>query len=85
LGLALVVAGLFLVAIGCASGAVSVGGVVFIGPIPIVFGSGPAGDRLALISVVIGAAMMIVMLTWAWRLFSSERGESPMSPSCVSE
>jgi uncharacterized membrane protein len=46
-GLALVLAGLFLVAIGYANGAVSVGGVVFIGPISIVLGSGPAGDQLA--------------------------------------
>ncbi|MGD0477508.1 MAG: DUF131 domain-containing protein [Nitrososphaerales archaeon] len=74
LGLALVVVGFVLVAIGCAGGgAISVGGVVFIGPIPFVFGSGPAGDRLALVSVVVGATMMMVLLTWAWRLFSSRR------------
>jgi uncharacterized membrane protein len=73
LGLGLVVAGLFLVAIGYASGAVSVGGVVFIGPIPIVFGSGPAGDQLALVSVVIGAAMILVLLAWAWRLCCPRR------------
>ena len=73
LGLALVVAGSFLVVIGCAGGSVSVGGVVFIGPVPFVFGSGPAGDRFALTSVVIGAAMMVVMLMWAWRLSSSRR------------
>jgi uncharacterized membrane protein len=71
LGLALVVVGLFLVVVGFASGAVSVGGVVFIGPIPFVLGSGPAGDRLALISVVIGAAMMMFLLAWTWRLSSS--------------
>jgi len=73
LGLVLVVVGLFLVAIGYASGTVSVGGVVFIGPVPIVFGSGPAGDQLALISVVIGAAMMVVLLTWVWRLACQRR------------
>ena len=73
LGLALFVAGLFLIAIGYASGAVSVGGVVFIGPIPIVFGSGPSGDQLALVSVVIGAAMTVVLLAWAWGLYSSRR------------
>jgi uncharacterized membrane protein len=72
-GLALVVVGLFLVAIGSASGAVSAGGVVFIGPLPFVFGSGPTGDQLALVSVVIGAAMMVVLLVWAWRLLSPRR------------
>ncbi len=75
-GLALVVVGLFLVAIGYAGGAVSAGGVVFIGPIPFVFGSGPVGDRLALVSVVIGAAMMVVMIAWAWRLSSSKSAKA---------
>jgi uncharacterized membrane protein len=73
LGLALVVVGFLLIMVGYAGDVASVGGVVFIGPIPFVFGSGPTGDRIALISVVIGAAMMMVLLTWAWRLFSSRR------------
>jgi uncharacterized membrane protein len=73
LGLALVVVGLFLTAVGFAGSAISMGGVVFIGPIPIVFGSGPAGDQLALVSVVIGAAMIVVLLTWVWRLPDQRR------------
>jgi uncharacterized membrane protein len=73
LGLALVVVGLLLVAVGYAGSSVSVGGAVFIGPIPFAFGSGQAGDRLALISVVIGVVMMVAMLVWAWRLSSQKR------------
>jgi uncharacterized membrane protein len=73
LGLALVAVGLFLIMVGYAGGAASVGGVVFIGPIPFVFGSGPAGDQLALLSVIIGATMMMILLSWARRLSSSRR------------
>lgn len=39
----------------------SAGGVVFIGPIPIVFGSGPGSGTLVLASLVI-AVLMVVML-----------------------
>jgi uncharacterized protein (TIGR00304 family) len=45
----------------------SVGGVVFLGPVPIVFGSGPGGWALALLSVVVGAVMVILLLVWTWR------------------
>ena len=48
-------------------GNVSTGGVVFIGPFPIVFGSGPAGWVLALMSVLIGAVMIALFLFWGWR------------------
>jgi len=85
LGLVLVLVGFFFIAIGCAGGVASVGGVVFIGPVPVVFGSGPAGDRLALVSIIIGAIMMMVLLTWAWRLSSSRRAEAPKSPFGVRE
>jgi uncharacterized membrane protein len=40
--------------------------VVFIGPFPIVFGSGPGGGFLALVSVVIGGIMFALLLLWAW-------------------
>jgi uncharacterized membrane protein len=85
LGLVLVLVGFFFIAIGCAGGVASVGGVVFIGPVPVVFGSGPAGDRLALISIIIGAIMMMILLAWAWRLSSSRRAEGPKSPFGVRE
>ena len=40
----------------------SVGGVVFIGPVPIVFGSGSYGWPLALGSLLAGAVMVSLML-----------------------
>jgi len=71
LGLALVVAGFALVFAGSlGQGSVSAGGVVFIGPIPIVFGSGPGGGVLALLSVVIGAAMLVLLFLWGWKIRS---------------
>ncbi|MDG7007646.1 MAG: DUF131 domain-containing protein [Nitrososphaerota archaeon] len=52
----------------------SVGGVVFIGPFPIAFGSGPGGGYLALASVVIGGIMVILLLLWGWRLARTREG-----------
>jgi uncharacterized protein (TIGR00304 family) len=46
-------------------GQVSGGGVVFLGPFPIVFGAGPGGGLLALISLVIGAVMVGLLVLWA--------------------
>jgi uncharacterized membrane protein len=65
LGLLLVLAGFGLVFIG--SGNVSTGGVIFLGPFPIVFGSGPGGGTLALLSVVIGGIMLALFLLYGWR------------------
>ena len=47
-------------------GGVSVGGVIFIGPFPIAFGSGSNGSSLALVSVVIGAVMLALVILWGW-------------------
>ena len=55
-------------------GSASIGGVVFIGPFPIVFGSGPGGWELALGSVLIGAAMLILLLAWGMRLGDKKDG-----------
>ncbi len=75
-GILLLLVGLGLVAAGSASqGSVSTGGVVFIGPFPFVFGSGPAGWELALVSVVIGGVMLILLLLWGRRLAGQDRGE----------
>lgn len=64
----IVLAGLGLIIAGSlGQGSVSAGGVVFIGPIPIAFGSGPGGGYLALGSVVIGAIMILLLLLWGWR------------------
>jgi uncharacterized protein (TIGR00304 family) len=64
-GFAIIVAGMILLVVSAAGqGSVSAGGVVFIGPFPIVFGSGQNGGELALISVVIGAIMVVFTLLW---------------------
>ena len=77
LGLAITLVGFALVLVGSASGGSnsSAGGVVFIGPVPIVFGSGPGGGWLALLSVVIGAITIVLVMVWGWRLFASKRGQ----------
>ncbi len=69
-GLLIFLAGFGLLLVGAASqGGSSAGGVVFIGPFPIAFGSGPGGQNLALLSVVIGAVMVGMMVLWGWRYF----------------
>jgi uncharacterized membrane protein len=74
-GLLVILAGFVLVVAGSAGqGSLSAGGVVFIGPLPIAFGSGPGGATLALISVVIGSVMMALLLVWGWRLLRTREG-----------
>jgi len=68
LGLGVLLAGFVLLVVGSAGqGNVSTGGVVFIGPFPLAFGSGPEGWQLALASVVIGGVMVALFLLWGWR------------------
>ena len=70
IGLLIVLAGFGLIIAGSAlQGAGSAGGVVFVGPFPFVFGSGPAGAQLGLISLVVGGVMVALMLLWGRRLF----------------
>ncbi len=70
LGFLVFIAGLALILAGTmGQGSVSTGGVVFIGPFPIVFGSGPSGAELAVVSVVIGGVMLALLLLWGWRLY----------------
>jgi uncharacterized membrane protein len=64
-GIAIAFVGFLLVAIGTAAGqgaAGSSGGFVLIGPVPIVFGSGPNSGFLAAAGVVITVAMVGVYL-----------------------
>jgi uncharacterized membrane protein len=69
LGFLTVLAGFGLIALGSVGqGRVSTGGVVFVGPFPIVFGSGPGGWALALMSVLIGAVMIALFLLWGRRV-----------------
>ncbi len=73
LGVAVLLAGLvFIVAGSAGQWNGSAGGVVFIGPFPLVFGSGPEGWQLALVSVVIGGIMVALLLIWGWRLSKRE-------------
>ena len=66
-GLVIVLVGFGVLVLGAASqGNASTGGVIFIGPFPIVFGSGPSGPSLALLSVIIGAVMLILVVLWSW-------------------
>jgi len=68
--------GFALIIIGSATqGNASAGGVVFIGPFPIAFGSGPNGSSLALVSVVIGAVMVALVMLWGWRMSGRRGGE----------
>lgn len=65
-GVLVFLVGFVLIAAGSlGQGNASVGGVVFIGPVPIVFGSGPGGLVLALGSLLIGAVMVALLLLWA--------------------
>jgi uncharacterized membrane protein len=74
-GLLIILVGFGLLTVGAASqGSSSVGGVVFVGPFPIVFGSGPGGPTLALLSVVIGGIMLALILIWGWRVFRTREG-----------
>lgn len=69
-GLLILLLGFGLIIVGSATqGGASTGGAIFIGPFPIVFGSGPGGENLALVSVVIGAVMVALVMLWGWRMF----------------
>ena len=75
IGLLIFLAGFALLFVGAfGQGSVSTGGVVFIGPFPIVFGSGPSGTQLAVASVVIGGVMLVLFLLWGWRFYRAKGG-----------
>ncbi len=68
LGLALVFIGVAVIVVASiALGGGSVGGVIFIGPIPIVFGVGPDAAWLILISVVISVISIVLFLVMSRR------------------
>ncbi len=63
LGIALVFVGIVIVVVvSVISGFGSVGGVIFIGPFPIVFGSGPNAVWLILIGIIL--AIISVVIFW---------------------
>ncbi len=64
LGITLVTAGIAVIVIATVllSGASSVGGVILIGPIPIVLGSGPEAGWLILVGVVLTVISVVLFL-----------------------
>jgi uncharacterized membrane protein len=65
LGFALVVVGvvaIFIAAVFYGGGSVSGGGVIFIGPFPIVIGAGPDAAWLVLFSIIIAVLSIVVFL-----------------------
>lgn len=63
-GFFMVLAGMMLLAFTAFSnnGSVGVGGIIFIGPIPIVFGVGPEPHWLIIIAVILGIMCLVMML-----------------------
>lgn len=73
IGIALIFAGIFFEFINSnASGSTSVGGVIFIGPFPIVFGAGPGYQYILPIAIAI-ALIMIVLSFFYYRQSSREK------------
>ena len=64
LGIALVFVGVAVLVVAAIvlGGSGSVGGVIFIGPIPIVFGAGPDSTWLILISLIVAALSIAVFV-----------------------
>jgi uncharacterized membrane protein len=75
LGVAIIFVGFAVVAVGAfsgPSGSGSSGGFILIGPIPIVFGSGPNSGMLAAVALAITVGMVVMYLV-SFFLWSSER------------
>ena len=69
LGFAIVIIGIIIIAVGAAlgNGSASVGGVIFIGPFPIVFGAGPDAAWLIVISIVLAVVSIILFMLFRRR------------------
>lgn len=69
LGFAIVIIGIIILAVGAAlgNGSTSVGGVIFIGPFPIVFGAGPNAAWLIVISIVLAVVSIILFMLFRRR------------------
>ena len=69
-GLLIFLLGLALIFLGAATeGGFSAGGFILIGPFPIVFGAGPSGVTLAILSIALGAAVLALVFLWSRRIF----------------
>ncbi|XHH08448.1 MAG: DUF131 domain-containing protein [Candidatus Bathyarchaeia archaeon] len=70
LGFGLVFVGVIVLVVAAvlsSGGSGSVGGVIFIGPIPIVFGAGPDSNWLIIISIIIAVVMFAVFFIFSRR------------------
>jgi uncharacterized membrane protein len=69
LGFAIVIIGIIIITIGAAlgNGSASVGGVIFIGPFPIVLGAGPDAAWLIVISIVLAVVSIILFMLFRRR------------------
>ena len=73
-GVLVVLAGFSLIFAGAeGQGDASAGGVILIGPIPIVFGTGPNGWPLALASLAIGIVIVALVLIWSFQFSRARR------------
>jgi uncharacterized membrane protein len=65
LGFFIIVAGIVVVMVAAvlsSSGSASFGGIIFIGPIPIVFGSGPGAQWLILFAILLAVLSIVMFL-----------------------
>jgi LPXTG-motif cell wall-anchored protein len=69
LGFLLVFIGIIVLVIAAliSGGSASVGGVIFIGPIPIVFGAGPDANWLILISIILAVVSFALLFVYRRR------------------
>ena len=65
LGFFVIVAGIVVVVVAAmlsSSGSASFGGIIFIGPIPIVFGAGPSAQWLVLFAILLAVLSIVMFL-----------------------
>jgi len=64
IGFAIIIVGIIILAVASflSGGSAGVGGVIFIGPFPIVFGAGPDATWLIGISIAISVVMIVIFL-----------------------
>jgi len=68
LGFVFVIVGIILIAISSfEGGSVSLGGVIFIGPFPIVFGAGPDAEWLIAISIILAIVSVVLFVLFRKR------------------
>ena len=61
IGFLLIVLGVATVLVGSSSSSLTVGGVILIGPLPIVFGTGPGSGLIMVVSLIAAILMVLVV------------------------